>query len=337
MSEVVSVVVPVFNAAPHLALCIESILCQSYPSVEIVLVDDGSTDDSGKICEYYARQEPQLKVVHQRNAGPATARNVGVGVAKGDYILFVDSDDWVDPSLVSHLREVMAATNADIVVGEFIRTANEQSQPRSAPVEEATVLTSEDAIRALLGPQHVMWTVAVSKLFRRSALAGLDFPAGRLHEDEFFTFRALAQAGLIAHTSAAQYFYRQRPGSIMASQLDLRRGTDAIDAYRERADFLRQHGPADLVGEASAQVFRRQLQLYRVLDEDQHATARRELRREMRGLARELSGMPIGRGFRLFSIAYAWVPWLVEPMYALYTRRTQVRTSMHPESGPALR
>lgn len=332
-----SIVVPVFNVALFLPHCLESLAEQSYRDVEIIVVDDGSTDASGQICDRYARQDPRVRVVHQPNAGLAAARNVGMATASGEYVLFVDSDDWAGADLVAHLRDVMDHTNADVVVGDFVSTANEKERPRPAPSGNAMLLTPDDAIRTLMGPQHVLWTVAWGKLFRRSLLTGLEFPQGRLHEDEFFTYRALARAERVAHTTAASYFYRQRAGSIMASPLDLRRGRDAIDAYRERADFLRQRGPADLVSEASAQVFRRQLQLYRVLDEDQHTTARRELRREMRGLARELSGMPIGRGFRLFSIAYAWVPWLVEPMYGLYTKRTQVRTSMHPESGPALR
>lgn len=326
-SDVVTIVVPVFNVAPFLPHCLESLAAQSYPNLEIILVDDGSTDGSGALCDRFARTDPRVRVVHQPNAGLASARNAGMAIATGEFVLFIDSDDWVGSELVAHLRDVMRVTNADIVVGDFVSTENVDEPTRPVQSTDATVLSPDKAIRALLGPQHVLWTVAWGKLFRRSVLTGLAFPHGRLHEDEFFTYRALAQAERVALTQAAHYFYRQRPGSIMASPLAVRRGMDAIDAYRERADYIRANGPTDLVGEAQAQLFRRNLQLYRALDEGDHTTVRRELRQQMRDLARGLRGTPVGRGFRAFSVAYAWAPWAVEPAYALYTQHTQRRAS----------
>ena len=320
-SGVVSIVVPVFNVDPYLPNCLESLTSQTYRDLEIVLVNDGSTDMSGEICDRYARYDARVRVVHQANAGPAAARNAGAATASGECILFIDSDDWAGPDLVSHLWDVMVRWDAEVVVGNYVENAHEPDLPRPAPVQAATVLTSDEAMRALLGPRHTLWTVATGKLFRRSLLTGLEFPEGRLHEDEFFTYLGLARAESVAYTSAAHYFYRQRSGSIMDSQLDLRRGTDAIDAYRQRANYIRQHGPADLVGEAHAQLFRRYLRLYRALEDPLDAAARRDLRHGMRQLVRDFDGMAIGRGFRTFSIAYAWAPWVVEPVYGLHLRR----------------
>ena len=119
MEKLISVIIPVYNVELYLRRCVDSVINQTYKLLEIILVDDGSTDSSGKICEEYSKTDNRIKVIHKTNGGLSDARNAGIEICKGDYITFVDSDDWIDPDLVKHLYDIIVKFNADISIGMY--------------------------------------------------------------------------------------------------------------------------------------------------------------------------------------------------------------------------
>lgn len=242
MNPLISVIVPVYNVEAFLRPCADSLLNQSYKNLEILLVDDGSTDGSPSICDEYAAKDPRVRVIHKENGGLSSARNAGMDAANGVYIAFLDSDDGISPRFI----ELLLAADADVAQCGFSRfsTLDTQARFRSCSPRDMALQMHADASGAC--------TVVWNKLYRRSVLEGLRFPEGKQHEDEFFTWRALWQANSCAVTDAALYYYRPRAGSIMAGGFS-ERSLDAVDALRQRADFYRAQGdmPLAILAEAA--------------------------------------------------------------------------------------
>lgn len=239
----VSVIVPLYNVAPYLPACLDGLLTQTHRGLEVVLVDDGSTDGSGAVCDAYAARDGRVRVLHQHNAGVAAARNAGLDQARGAYISFVDSDDVVSPRFI----ETLLGAGADIAQCGFVteleglRATDEADRP--APAFER--MSSRDASRALQLDGTGTWGVLWNKLYRASLFDGLRFPVGRQHEDEFVVWRTLWAAGGVAVTPEPLYFYRQRQGSIMAAGLT-QKSLDALVAIEQRGTFYRAQGDAEL-------------------------------------------------------------------------------------------
>lgn len=229
----VSIVIPVYQVKPYLRACFDSVRAQTHQELDVVVVDDGSTDGSGAICDEYGMIDPRFRVIHQRNGGLSSARNTGVGAALGDYLAFVDSDDVVAPQFVERLL----SANADVAqcffcTDEALLASGGMGFERLAPREAAERL-QYDATGA--------YTVAWNKLYRRATWGSLQFPEGRQHEDEFVTYRAFWEASSVAVTEAPLYYYRQRPGSITKSGFS-QANLDAVDALGERVTFYRDRG-----------------------------------------------------------------------------------------------
>ncbi len=238
----VSVIVPLYNVAPYLPACLDGLLAQTHRSLEVVLVDDGSTDGSGAICDAYAARDGRVRVLHQHNAGVAAARNAGLDQARGAYISFVDSDDVVSPRFI----ETLLGAGADIAQCGFVTELEGLACTEgtaSAPAFER--MSSRDASRALQLDGTGTWGVLWNKLYRASLFEGLRFPEGRQHEDEFVVWRTLWAAGGVAVTPEPLYFYRQRQGSIMAAGLT-QKSLDALVAIEQRGAFYRAQGDAEL-------------------------------------------------------------------------------------------
>ena len=260
--SVVSVVVPVYDVEPYLSQCIDSVLAQTHLSLEIILVDDGSTDGSPSICDGYASQDTRVRVIHQDNAGLSAARNVGMVAATGQFVTFLDADDWWEPSFVSSLVTALDEhPEAGIAMSTFARVPGEIF---AAPVTETQQLSTAEAIGHFAGDHHTLFTISCAKLFQRSLLATVPFPVGRLHEDEFTTYRLLLQSPtvLVPHPL---YLYRQRSTGIVSSTLTPERLLDAVQAAEQQAADLDAAGHHRAASWATGQVLRKRMRLIALL------------------------------------------------------------------------
>lgn len=208
----VTVVVPVHDVAPYLDDCVASIAGQTEQRIELVLVDDGSSDGSGELCDEWGVRDPRIRVLHQPPQGSSVARNAGVAAATGHYITFVDSDDVVSTELVAHLLGAVEQTGADIALGEFAEFHDGDTVPFTTGTSLFVSSASDELMQIMcVRPQ---WGPVV-KLFRRDLFdEGTRFPEGLLHQDLAFTPRIFGRASRVVRTDAVLYGYRQRPGSV---------------------------------------------------------------------------------------------------------------------------
>ena len=208
----ISVIVPVYNVEKYLNKCIKSILNQSYTEYEIILVDDGSTDSSGEICDKYSFNS-KVKVIHKENGGLSDARNVGIDLAKGDFITFVDSDDWVDSDYLKILINTQILFNSDIVISGLIDYfGNENIKPEYSNF--SINLSKEECFKKIL-LQDDIDVNATAKLYRKSLFSKIRYVKGQLYEDINIIDKIIENADNITYTKYKGYFYLQRQGSIM--------------------------------------------------------------------------------------------------------------------------
>lgn len=214
MSEIalVSIIVPVYGVESYLQECVDSLLAQTYKSLEIILVDDQSPDRCGKICDYYAQQDPRVKVIHKKNGGAASARNAGLDAATGEYICFVDSDDLVSPNYIQYLLEHLTQENADIAVCGFSQFSKFESQL----CEELEPVGKYNRNAYLLQfLKHWTCSLLWNKFYRREVVGDLRMVEGHRIDDEFFTYQVALHANKIVVFDECLYQYRLRASSVM--------------------------------------------------------------------------------------------------------------------------
>lgn len=237
--EKISIIVPVYNVEKYLNDCIKSLINQSYPHLEIILVNDGSSDTSGKICEDWANEDQRIRVIHQENGGLSAARNAGMKAASGNYLAFIDSDDVIGNEMMQRLLEIVWENEADIVECGFIRFWDKiKAPPHSQP--EIEIFDTTEALQALMNEQ--LKQMACNKLFKNEIVEKVEFEKGRLHEDEFWTYQIVAKAKKTVRTDEVFYYYRQQPESIMGQSYRLQR-LDALDALETRYLFMKTNFP----------------------------------------------------------------------------------------------
>lgn len=214
----ISVIVPIYNIAEYLPACVDSILAQTYPNIEVILVDDGSTDESGAICDDYADRCSNVLVVHQGNRGLSGARNGGIDVAAGEYFAFIDSDDYISPVFIEALFRQIAIHGCLMATVRHGASFYDGREPRLAQsVEEASdaVLETEEEYQAELLYQK-SWNGSVWRLCHRSLIEREMFPEGLLFEDLATTYKMVRKAGSVAVLDSTNlYAYRQRDTGIM--------------------------------------------------------------------------------------------------------------------------
>lgn len=232
--ELVSVIVPVYNVDGYLRECVDSILAQSHSNIEVILIDDGSTDSSPALCDHYAAADCRVSVIHQANGGQSRARNAGLDIAAGEWIMFVDSDDVVAPFCVESLLRAAQSHGADIATASMV--GGEQCPRLEAlPCRRERVLSGADAASATLyqtSPSLGLDTSPCAKLFSRRVLAGARFPEGMIYEDLLLLPILLSEAGKVASTDRVVYFYRSVAGSTLGSfsprRFDALRACDSL-------------------------------------------------------------------------------------------------------------
>ncbi len=239
LDRTVSVIVPIYNTEKYLAGCIESIQSQDYSELEIILVDDGSPDKCGAICDEYAERDPRIRVIHKTNGGASDARNVGIDASTGAYITCVDSDDLIDHRYVSRMMELMTEEIDMVVCAQFLFFDEaELKNVNSSCAGTPDIFEPVDALRELLGQHGYDFEPSpCDKLYRRS-LFGCDlrFPVGKYCEDLALTYRLVDRSRKTVRTREKLYFYRQRPASRSHQQLN-----EEMLSILEVADEMREY------------------------------------------------------------------------------------------------
>ena len=249
MDELISIIIPVYNVQEYLDEAIQSALKQTYTNLEIILVDDGSTDVSGKLCDNYAAIDNRVIVIHFPNGGLSKARNCGLDIATGSYIFFLDSDDYLEPDAIEHLLHNLTSHKADISVGS-LRDVNESSEiifDDALALPEPVVLLNERSFWkfSLTKKTGVM---ATGKLYKRFIWNSLRFPEGKIHEDDAVLVSVMRQCNSIVCTRKICMNYRIRSGSIMQTGFSVK-NLDKISFLAERVNyFLENNYPEYLYG-----------------------------------------------------------------------------------------
>ncbi|MBE6778095.1 MAG: glycosyltransferase family 2 protein [Ruminococcaceae bacterium] len=241
MDELISVVLPVYNVEPYLHRCVDSVLSQTYSRLEILLVDDGSTDNSGAICDEYAAKDDRIKVIHKENGGLSDARNVGIRAATGRYVTVIDSDDYVSEDYVEVLYNAVKETGCPIAFGGH-RTLYESGSSVEKANGEESVLSAEETLRRILYDIDLDLS-AWSKLYERRLFDTVEYPVGRLFEDAATTYLLVDLAERVAVVSKPLYMYMVRTTSITGQAFSPRK-MDLITSTREMTDYVVARYPA---------------------------------------------------------------------------------------------
>lgn len=235
--DLISVIVPVYKVEEYLNKCVESIANQTYKNLEIILVDDGSPDSCPQMCDEWARKDSRIKVVHKENGGLSDARNAGMQIAKGDYIAFVDSDDWLDVEMYQTLYDAIITTKSDIASCGAKRVWDD-GRPACELIEVKNdfMLEQEDAMEALVTSNGLIQTVW-NKLYKRDVVEDIMYPVGLIHEDEFWSWRVISRAKRVVVLKESFYNYLQRDNSIMGVGFTKKRLL-VVQAKTERQLFI---------------------------------------------------------------------------------------------------
>lgn len=222
----ISVIIPIYKVEQYLTDCIDSVINQSYSNLEIILIDDGSPDNCGQICDKYASLDNRITVVHKKNGGLSDARNNGLNISHGNYITFVDSDDFIHKDMISILYEEIKKNNTSIScigINDFLYKDTIIDFISSS----SKVITLKEYIT------YPFFMCTWGKLYSKNLLQSFNFPINRLHEDEFTTYKLLFNANLISYNPSKAYYYRIREGSIMSSKTE-KFYSDLLDALLEQ-------------------------------------------------------------------------------------------------------
>lgn len=244
MNDSVSVVVPVYNVEAYLPACVDSILAQTFTNMEVILVDDGSTDGCAALCDEYAHRDNRVRTIHRANGGLSAARNTGIEVAAGEYITFIDSDDAVAPDMIEYLLALIKEYDADMSVCQrwyIDEDGNTLPMPAKRDVATHVVRGNAACMRAFFTHGHID-TVAWAKLYRRAQFRTIRYPEGKYNEDVFTTYRVVAECNAIAVGAERKYLYRQRRQSITKSSFNAKH-LDSIEGNIIRRDFIAEHYP----------------------------------------------------------------------------------------------
>lgn len=242
----ISVVVPVYKVEPFLEKCILSLLNQTYKDIEIILVNDGSPDNCGKICDNYASKDSRIVVIHKKNGGLSSARNAGIDIAKGEYLMFVDSDDYVEPNFCERAYQIIKENN--VVCASFGYYEHRSNQVKPLGTANPRKIDAEESIRSLIALDDVIYNLAWNKIYHKNLFSKIRYPEGRLYEDQGTTYKIFDVAGQIYVDSTQLYHYIRRGDSITAGggtayTTSAKGLNDIFDLWYERLLFIEKRYP----------------------------------------------------------------------------------------------
>ena len=231
--NLVSIIIPVYNVEDYLKRCVDSIIGQIYKNIEIILIDDGSTDKSGNICDDYLKVDKRIKVIHKKNGGLSDARNFGLNISQGDYVCFVDSDDFVSELYVEKLLENSLRTGADVCACNFYYIDEFNKKWIKAEKQEK-IYKSDEAIKDIFTVKQNTEVMVWNKIYKKELFDKNDikFPVGKIHEDNFTTYKLYDKANYVSLINDKLYYYYQRSDSIMGKAFNKKR-FDILIALKE--------------------------------------------------------------------------------------------------------
>ena len=242
-NDLISVVVPVYNTEKYLTRCLDSIIKQTYQNLEIILVNDGSTDNSKKICQKFLKIDKRFKYIEQKNSGLSVARNTGIENANGKYLMFIDSDDYVNIHFVKELYSALINTNADVAVCDYKKVYEKDANTYFKEVSVVQNFTN-NIFNNLYNENSDITTVAWNKIYKKEIFNKIKYPAGKIHEDEYIIHYILDNIKSITYVRAKYYYYYQRESSITGSYSIKR--LDILEALKDRVMFFENKGMKNL-------------------------------------------------------------------------------------------
>ncbi len=246
----ISIIVAVYNAETYIVRCVDSILNQTYKNIELLLVDDGSTDRSGQICDDYEKKDDRVRVIHKSNGGLAEARNVGIQNATGEYIGFVDNDDYIKDYMYERLVYVINNEDADMVVCNYSYVDdNGDLLDVYSPILSDEVISSYEYLSRLVGPESGYYITAWNRLYRSSILKSIVFPVGRTNEDSYVVHNIVDVCRRVVIESDKLYFYTQRSDSLSRNP-NTRQYFDEVNSVLNRIEFYEKKGYDMLISES---------------------------------------------------------------------------------------
>ncbi len=236
----ISIIVPVYKVELYLSRCVDSLIAQTYKNIEILLVDDGSPDNCPILCDEYAERDGRIRVIHKRNGGLSSARNAGIDAANGDYIAFVDSDDWVEPQTYSDMIELLINKKLDIVCCEISRLSNVGEIERYRFYDTGTVMTGSDVAKEILLDR--IGSHVVKGLYKRNCWDEIRFPIGLLYEDIYVTYKVFDKAKAVGFISEPYYKYWENNAGISLSPNPIVPYHQFL-SFKEHYDYALEHYP----------------------------------------------------------------------------------------------
>ena len=294
----ISVLVPVYKTKDYLRRCVESILNQTYGNLEIILVDDGSPDDSGVLCDQLAQEDRRIRVVHKANGGLASARNAGIDAMNGEYAAFVDSDDHIAPDMIQDLYDLCRKHQAEIACCGIERV-NDQGHVNyfNEKTKDFLVLNREEAMAELLANYRVTNSVC-DKLIHKSIFDGLRLTEGYIYEDFDVMYRCIHRADRVVYTGAPYYKYYMSQGSILRSAFNAKQ-FDLVLVARKRLSFFEQEYP-QLLDVIRVKFLEMGLEmLYQSYNTPSCKVLHQELEAELRQMLRAYPNLPMGNNMKI--------------------------------------
>ena len=240
MGEKISVIVPVYNVEQYLERCVDSIINQTYTNLEIILVNDGSTDNSGKLCDELAKKDERIRVIHKENGGLSDARNRGIDESESDLVGFIDSDDYIDSDMYEVLLKNLNDTDANLSMCALYDVYNNTPEAQVTN-KETWKLSSEQAIKMVMEAK-ILSVTAVNKLYRKSLFTDLKFEVGKIAEDAFIMIKLLDKCEKIVATNEKKYYYVHRENSITTQKFSTK-FLNVIEAYEQNSNIILEKYP----------------------------------------------------------------------------------------------
>ena len=311
----ISIIIPIYNVEPYLKKCIDSIILQSYSNLEIILVDDGSPDNCGNMCDDYASKDSRIVVIHKQNGGLSSARNAGINIAKGDYLMFVDSDDWVEKDFCETALKKKKKKKVDCLAFGYFKHENNIVIPKFT--DHPRYLLAEEAIRSIVNLDDIIYNFAVNKIYSKKVFKDIRFPVGRLFEDQGTTYRIFDYVGKIYVSNSPLYHYISRSGSIMNQKYKPKAINDKFDLWVERLHFIKNNYPS-VYNDQLLQIVKFTIEALRVLRWNKDVVLRKKIEFFLKDNKEKIKSLNIKSNF--LSLFYNFYPG-----YVIYMKLPQTR------------
>jgi len=333
INPLISIIVPIYNVQDYLVQCVESILNQTLSNFELILVDDGSTDNSANLCNKYANKDSRIKVIHKKNGGLSSARNTGIEIARGKYLGFVDSDDWVDFDMYEKMTQKAELENVDIVVCGH-KVVNLDGSITNVPSTAKNIkYSSKDATKLILLDKQIT-SFAWNKIYRRKLFDDVRYPLGRIYEDTATTYKLFDKSSNVYCLSESLIYYRRRSNSICLSKdsvKSVKRSYDNFLAFYERFQFVKTHHEYISVLEDCKYLAARQSisALSRcLLDGDNHKLLIKDIENKMLNIKIKEEGKVFLK-FTLLKKVLTFSPFLTEKMIKTYFFMRKIKSNRY--------